>query len=171
MILPLLAVAWLVAIATVAIWSAPPWVAAATVAALCPVVSLVRGRQATTLAVIAAAVALVGGVRFAAWNDRSIPDLSHYVGRNLSIEGLIVSEANPGSTTVSYRFAAEHVQVGDDRVITSGRLMATFDQYARKIHQPTNEWPLPLAIAPGRMLAKQGVVLQSVGIDVAHQTD
>ncbi len=130
MILPFLAAAWLFAIASVALWGAPGWMAGATIAGLVPVALLLRGRRAATYTTLAAVVALTGGMRFASWYDRPLPDLARYVGRTLSIEGHIDAEANPGTTTASYRFAADHIRVGDDWVATNGKLMATFDQYA-----------------------------------------
>jgi competence protein ComEC len=103
---------------------------AAWFGALVPVAAVRRGPKAAGFMALLAVVALVAGVRFGGWYDRPSPDLVRYTGRDITVEGHIDSDVNPGETTASYRVAVDHVQVGDDWAATSGKVLAIFDQYA-----------------------------------------
>ncbi|MBI2765472.1 MAG: ComEC/Rec2 family competence protein [Chloroflexi bacterium] len=131
MTLVILALAWLLGIAAVALWEAPGWMAAAWVLAAMPAVWAVRGRRDAALIAVAALVALAGGVRFAGWADRDAPDLARYVGRDVTVEGVVDSEPDPGRASVRYTVRAETVALGKEAPIaTGGKLLVTVNQYA-----------------------------------------
>ncbi|HEY4668363.1 MAG TPA: hypothetical protein VIH05_01160, partial [Tepidiformaceae bacterium] len=83
MTLVVLALSWVLGMASVALWDAPWWMAAAWWLALTPAVLARRGRQAALLALLAALFAAGGSWRFEQWQERPTPALSGYVGRTL----------------------------------------------------------------------------------------
>ncbi|HET7738514.1 MAG TPA: ComEC/Rec2 family competence protein, partial [Tepidiformaceae bacterium] len=130
MILPFLALAFLLGVVGVATWDAPAWIAGASLALAAPGVYAWRGKQAALLVLIAASFALVGGYRFAAWEHRPTPDLARYVGQSVRLEGRIASDPDPGRTTTRYRVDVDRVSTGSAWLETDGAVLATLSQYA-----------------------------------------
>jgi competence protein ComEC len=125
----LLALAWLASIATIALWGVPAWLTGACLAALAPLAGAWRGRRAAALVACMALLAVAGGWRFSAWLHAPSPDLARYVGSQVTVEGRIASEPDPGLTTVSYEVEAEHVTADGTVRAIDGKLRATFPQY------------------------------------------
>jgi competence protein ComEC len=129
MTLPLVALAWLLGIAAVAIWDAPAWMGAAWVACLVPVAALWMGRRGAVVMGLAALLALGGGLRFAGWQDRPLPDLASYAGQTLSLDGHVASEPDPGLTTRRYRVDVDRVFQDGSWASTGGAVLLTASQY------------------------------------------
>ncbi len=131
MILPLLAAAWLAAFGVVGALSGPWWLVGAWFAALMPVGALRGGRRGAALFGLTATVALVGGWRFAEWQDRPLPGLLAFTGQEIAADGVIDSEPAPGRTTARFRLRVERVSTGGGAwQTTDGKLMLTLNQYA-----------------------------------------
>ncbi|MCC7364465.1 MAG: DNA internalization-related competence protein ComEC/Rec2 [Dehalococcoidia bacterium] len=129
MILPALALVWLLAMAAVGVWGAPGWIAAAWLAPLAPAAWLWRGRKVAAWMGVAAVLALVAGVRFEAWYERPPPDIARFVGQEVTVAGRIASEPDPGRTSVRHRVEVERVTSGDRTAASGGAVLATFPQY------------------------------------------
>ena len=128
MTLPFLAAAWLLGFAAIGVWGAPAWVAGTWFAAAAPAAWIVRGRWAGLVLLAAALVAILGAWRFQAWADEPLPDLARSLGAEVTIEGRIDSEPDPGLTTLRYHLRAERVQDGDGWRETEGRALITVRQ-------------------------------------------
>lgn len=129
--LVLIALAWLAAMAAVALWAAPWWIAAAWALAAAPAALAWRGRRSSSLVAALVLAAAIGGWRFAHWHDRDAPALAAWTGQEVTLEGVVVSEADPGETTARYRVDADRVAApGGDARATDGGLLVTLDQYA-----------------------------------------
>lgn len=131
MTLPLLAAAWLLGFAAVGVWDAPVWVAGAWFAAAAPGAWTLRGRGAAALLGAAAVMALLGAWRFEAWADEPLPDLARSAGTEVTLEGRIDSEPDPGLTTHRYHVRAERVEDGGVWRETEGRALITVRQTER----------------------------------------
>ena len=120
----LISVAWLAAMAAVGVWDAPWWMGGAWAMAVAPLLARWREARWATAAVCVAA-ALVGGWLFADWHDRDAAGLVKHVGREVRLEGVVSSEADPGSTVVRYRVDVERVAgEGED-----GAVLISVNQY------------------------------------------
>jgi competence protein ComEC len=152
--------------AAVALWGAPGWMVAAWLAALAPLAWLWRGRPLATLVLVAAAIALAGGMRFEAWHDRPPPALAAHVGQEVTIRGRVASEADPGLTTTRYRVEAERVRPrGREWRATDGAVLITLSQFAEYLPGTRVEVSGRLNLAPvfedfdyRGYLARQGIV-------------
>lgn len=129
MVLPALALVWLLAIAVVGIWGAPGWLVAAWLAMLVPAAALLRGRRVAAWMGAAALLALAGGMRFQAWQDRPPPGLLRFAGGAVSLEGRVASEPDPGQATVAYRIEVATVTRDGRTDSTGGAIIARFPQY------------------------------------------
>ncbi|MCC6388509.1 MAG: ComEC/Rec2 family competence protein [Dehalococcoidia bacterium] len=127
MTLILLAMAELAAIAAVGVTGLPGWFGGLVVLVALPAVWALHGRRAAAWSVVAAALALAGGMRFAAWDAQPLPPLAAFVGQPVAFDGVIASEPDPGLTTVRYRIDAQTML--DGRAIR-GAVLVTLDQYA-----------------------------------------
>ncbi len=125
MILPFLAVAWLLGFAVVGVWGAPAWVAGAWFAAAAPGVWALKGRGPALLLLAAAVLAVLGAWRFEQWAAQPLPDLARSLGADVTIEGRIDSEPDPGLTTLRYHVRAERVGAGGVWRETEGRALIT----------------------------------------------
>ncbi len=85
----------------------------------------VRGRGAALLALAAAVLALLGALRFEQWAETPLPDLVRSLGAEVTIEGRIDSEPDPGLTTARYHVRAERVEHGGLWRETAGRALIT----------------------------------------------
>ena len=124
-----MAVAWLFAFTCVALWGAPGWLPAAILLLATPVPALRWGRRAAVLMLVAALVALTGGLRYEAWAERQPPSLTRYVGTDVAIEGTITSEPDPGRVTVRYRLDANALLTPDGTVPVDGAVLITVGEY------------------------------------------
>ena len=129
MVLPALALAWLLAIATVGLWDAPGWLVAAWLVMLIPGAARLGGRRAALWMAGAALVALAGGLRFQAWYDRPAPALLASVGSEVALEGVVAGEPDPGETTVAYRVDVWSLTLEGSTERTDGAVLARFPQY------------------------------------------
>ena len=127
--LPLAALAWLLAIAVVALWDAPGWLFGAAIALAAPVAALWWGRRGLVLALAIAGVVVVGGVRYEQWAEAPPPSLTEWIGSKATIVGTISSEPDPGRTTVRYRLDAEHLETPDSVVEVNGAVLITVGEY------------------------------------------
>lgn len=128
MTLPLLALGWLLGIASVALWDAPGWAAGAVAFAGCAGVFALR-RAWLPLALAMAAFALIGGLWFARWYHAEPPSLSRYVGETVTLEGRIVSEPDPGATWTAYDIAADALLSDGDATPIHGKVRVYVGQY------------------------------------------
>ena len=166
MTLPLLAAAWLLGIASSAIWGAPPWAAGAWFAAFAPAGWAWKGRDGALLPLAAALLALLGAWRFAGWAETPAPDLARFLGRDVTFEGRIDSEPDPGLTTVRYHVRAERIlAAGGQWRETAGRALVTLRQgaaYERgepvRVSGALEEPPALEAFDYRAFLARRGVV-------------
>ena len=166
MTLPLLAAAWLLGIASSAIWGAPPWAAGAWFAAFAPAGWAWKGRDGALLPLAAALLALLGAWRFAGWAETPAPDLARFLGRDVTFEGRIDSEPDPGLTTVRYHVRAERFLAAGGRWRgTDGRALITLRQgaaYERgapvRVSGALEEPPVLEAFDYRAFLARRGVV-------------
>lgn len=124
------ALAWLAGIAAVALWGAPWWMAGAWVALALPAVLTRMGGKAALVAAVAIVFALAGGWRFDRWENRPPPDLARYVGRHVTIEGVVDTEADPGRTTAAFRVRVERIRANEGWRKTDGGVRASLNQYA-----------------------------------------
>jgi len=124
------ALAWLLAIAAVALWSAPWWMGGAWLAAASPAVFTLLGRRAGLVVVVGALLALGGGWRFAHWLDRPPPDLVRYVDSMVEVVAVVDAEPDPGLTTAAYSVRAERIQQDGEWRATNGRARVALNQYA-----------------------------------------
>ena len=130
MTLPIIALAWLLSMAAVALWGAPWWAVGVLVIATLPLIFARFGRQGAVVLLAAGLLALVGGWRFEQWELRHAPDIQRYVGGSVEIEGEVASEPDLGLTTASYEVAVSHVTVGGERRPTNGKVRVTLNQYS-----------------------------------------
>ncbi len=166
MTLPVLAAAWLLGIAASAIWGAPPWTAGAWFAALAPAGWAWKGGGGALLALAAALLALLGAWRFEGWAETPAPDLARFLDMDVTIEGRIDSEPDPGLTTVRYRVRAERILGADGRWRgTAGRAIVTLregtahDRGARvRLSGELEAPPLLEAFDYRAFLARRGIV-------------
>ncbi len=124
------ALAWLAGIAAMALWGAPWWIGGAWLAAALPAVLAWLGRRAALVAAVAILFALVGGWRFEHWESRPVPDLARYLGRTVTIEGVVDAEADPGQTTAAFRIRIDRIRTNEGWRDTGGRVRASLNQYA-----------------------------------------
>ena len=165
MTLPLLAAAWLLGIAASAIWGAPPWAAGAWFAAFAPAGWAWKGRDGALLPLAAALLALLGAWRFAGWAETPAPNLARFLGADVTIEGRIDSEPDPGLTTVRYHVRADHILGANGRKReTAGRALITLRQGAAyelgapvRISGALEEPPVLEAFDYRAFLARRGV--------------
>ena len=109
MALILVALAWLAAIATVAIWAMPPWFAGVAIATFVPPLWFARGRGDALVLVAMASLAVVGAYRFHGWQHRDPPSIGQYLEQSVVLDGTITSEPDPGLTNQSYLFAVDRL--------------------------------------------------------------
>ena len=122
--------AWLFGIASVALWDVPPWAAGAWIAVLAPITWAKLGTRATGWVVVAAVLAVVGAWRFDSWASQAPPDLARYVGQEVTLDGAIDSEPDPGLTTNSYTFVVRTVRTaGEPGRPTTGSVRISVSQF------------------------------------------
>jgi len=122
--------AWLLGMASVALWGAPTWAVGAWVVAPAPLAWAKFGGRAAGWVAIAAVLAVVGAWRFEAWASQAPPDLARYVGQEVTLDGIIDSEPDPGLTTTSYTFSARSVRTASEpRRATNGSVRITVSQF------------------------------------------
>lgn len=131
MTLILLAAAELAAIAAAGVFDLPGWFGGLLVLAAVPAVWALCGRRAAAWSLAAAALAVAAGMRFAAWERQPLPPMAAFVGQQVAFDGIVVSEPDPGLTTVRYRVEAQSMLDGS---ATGGAVLVTLDQYAE--HAP-----------------------------------
>ena len=148
MTLPIIALAWLLSMAAVALWGAPWWTVGALVIATLPLIVAGFGRQGTVVVLAAGRLALVGGWRFEQWELSNAPDIQRYVGGKIEIEGEIASEPDAGLTTASYEVAISHVTVGGERHPPDGSL---------RLRPRRRQLPPPLDAQRKRPLQRKGL--------------
>lgn len=165
MTLPIIALAWLLSMAAVALWGAPWWTVGALVIATLPLVFARFGRRGVVILLAAGGLALLGGWQFEQWEQRDAPDIQRYVGGSVEIEGEIASEPDPGLTTASYEVAISHVIVEDERRPTAGKVRVTLNQYSDylpgtrvRINGKLEEPPVFADFDYRSYLARRGVV-------------
>lgn len=130
MTLVVIALANLAGLAAIALWGAPGWMGAAWALALVPLAWTKWGQGAAAVLVAAAAVALVGGLRFEMWRDRPEPALAAFTGQEVTVEGVVASEPDPRFTSTRYEVRARAVEAGGRRLPISGGILITTGQYA-----------------------------------------
>lgn len=129
--LPLAALAWLLAMAAVALWDAPGWLFGTAVALAAPVAALRWGRSGLVFALVVGGVAVVGGLRYEQWAEAPPPSLAEWVGSDATIVGTIRSEPDPGRTTVRYRLDAEQLEFDGTAFEVDGAVLITVGEYVR----------------------------------------
>ncbi len=126
-----LALAWLLAVASVALWNLPAWTVGTCLLTVAPAAYVLCGRRWALWLAAMAVLALAGSVRFDHWQHRDLGSLSHYVERSVVIEGRILSEPTPGETSTSFIFEADQLTpVDGPPLAVSGKLRLSLDQYA-----------------------------------------
>jgi competence protein ComEC len=122
-------VAWLLAIASVALWDAPWWLPGLLVAPFAGFFAARRQRRNTMVAAACVPLALFAAWNFAHWRDAAPPDIARYVGTSVTVEGTIASEPDPGQTWTSYDVAVDRIREGNGWLYTDGRVRITAGQY------------------------------------------
>ncbi|MEP7216800.1 MAG: DNA internalization-related competence protein ComEC/Rec2 [Anaerolineaceae bacterium] len=130
MALVLISLAWLLSMASVALWVAPWWGIGAILVGSVPLVYAKFGRQGVVTLLAAATLALVGGWRFEQWQDRAAPDIARYVGQKVELEGEVASEPDPGLATASYEVEVRFVTLAGERRPSRGKVRISVNQYA-----------------------------------------
>lgn len=134
MALVYLAVAWLSGIAAVALWDVPWWLPGLLLVLVAVGFITARREPAAVLLAVCGLLALVGAFRFIAWRDADPPSLVRYVGQNLTLDGTIDSEPDPGESWTSYLVRVDRVETSDGRVDTvDGRVRVRTGQYAEHL--------------------------------------
>lgn len=128
MTLLVLAAGWFLGAGLAAYAAAPWWSGALAAAAGTPWAASRWGRKGTLLALAAAAAAMSGGLRVAAWQAEAPPDLLAYRGERITIEGTAEPDPGYGETTRRYTIRAERLLAPEERPIT-GRVFAIVGQY------------------------------------------
>ncbi len=128
--LVVLGLAWLGSVAAVGVWHAPPWMAAAWLAASLPVAYRFRGRRTAAWFALAAVIALAGGIRFDSWRHSESPDWVRFIGSEVVLHGTVTSEPDPGPASVSYDVRVDSIE-GAASKPGEGSVRATLNQYAR----------------------------------------
>ena len=165
MALVVITIAWIGAIAAVALWALPPWAVPACLAAASPATLLLRGRRDAIVLAAAALLALAGATRFDLWRGGAAPDLAHFLARSVTVEGIIASEPDPGETIAAYEVSAHRIETFGYAGATSGLVRIAVDQYARYLPGDHVRLRGPLQPAPvfkdfnyRSYLARRGVV-------------
>ncbi len=130
MTLPIIALAWLFAMAAVALWSAPWWTVGVILFGALPLVYARFGTRGVVIVYFSALLALAGGFRFERWETRDAPDVARYVGQSVELEGEVASEPDAGLTTASYEVEVRQVTAAGERRATKGKVRITVNQYA-----------------------------------------
>lgn len=76
---------------------------------------------------------MVGALRFETWLERDMPALAQHVGQQVTLEGVIESEPDPGITTASFRVEIERVETAIGWVETDGAVLIRLGEYARHL--------------------------------------
>ncbi len=129
MTLVAVSLAWLLTIASVALWDAPWWLPALFVVPVAGFFILRRRRRHAIVATICIPLALFGAWRFASWRDAAPPDTARYVGTTVTVEGTVASEPDPGQSWTSYDVAVDRIREGAGWLRTDGRVRITTGQY------------------------------------------
>ena len=165
MALVVVALVWLASIASVALWSLPPWTAPACVLVAVPATLLLRGRHDALVLTLAGALALAGAANFQHWRGSEAPDLAHFISRTVVVDGTIVSEPDPGETTTSYNVRVSRVETLGYSGTTDGMVRLTVGQYDNYLPGDKVRLSGPLEPAPvfdgfnyRDYLARHGVV-------------
>ena len=165
MTLVILALAWLLGFSVAGLWSAPVWLAGGWFLAAVPAALLIQGRGAALLLAAAALLAVAGAWRFEGWADEELPDLARSVGAEVTIEGRIDSEPDPGLTTVRYYIRAGRVAERGTTRATDGRVLVTLGQFAQfdtstpvRVTGTLEPAPILEAFDYRAFLARRGVV-------------
>ncbi|MGH2632861.1 MAG: ComEC/Rec2 family competence protein, partial [Tepidiformaceae bacterium] len=129
MALVVVALVWLCSIASVALWSLPPWAVPLCGLIAVPATFLLRGRRDAVVLTAAAVIALLGATRFQHWQGSDAPGLAHYIARTVVVDGTIASEPDPGETSTSYNVRVDHIETLGYSGPTGGMLRLTVGQY------------------------------------------
>ncbi|MEO6397177.1 MAG: DUF4131 domain-containing protein, partial [Tepidiformaceae bacterium] len=130
MTFPIIALVWLLSIASVALWAAPWWSVGVLTVAASPLAFPTFGRNGALILLAAGLLALVGGGRFQSWEARPAPGIAAYLGQGVLLEGEVASEPDPGITTASYEIDVRSVTLAGVRSSTAGKVRVTLNQYA-----------------------------------------
>jgi competence protein ComEC len=125
----LLALAWLGAVAAVALWGLPPWAIGMCLAVCTPALAVLRGRHWALVCAAAAVLALIAGVRFEQWQQREPASLARFVEQSVVIEGRVVSEPLPGETSTAYIVEVTGLRNAAGEASAQGKLRASLGQY------------------------------------------
>lgn len=121
---------WFMAIASVALWNAPWWLAGTAVLGALPAAGTLGGRRAVRLALLGALFAYAGAARFEPWFTRAAPDVARYSGQEVTLEGMIASEPDPSQTAVAYTVRVDAVDDGAGLVPSGGKVLIRLGEYA-----------------------------------------
>lgn len=122
MTLILLALAWLAAIASVALWGMPWWLVPALLVACLPLVAFQLGPRATAMVAAAAVLSAVGAGLFTAWQNRDTPTLASFAGEQVTLDGVIASEPDPSDFNNSYTVRVETLHAAGFAARPTGKL-------------------------------------------------
>lgn len=121
MALPLAGLAWFAAMAAVAALDLPAW--------LLPLVLLSLARWSAALAILAV-VALAGGWRLETADYGALPAAVALVGQDVTVEGDVVSEPDPGERSTGFDVALDRVFSPAGALPTAGKVRLTDHQYS-----------------------------------------
>ena len=134
MTLILLALAWLGAMAAVALWAMPPWTVGACLAVCAPAFAVLRGRHWAYVCGAGALLALIAGVRFEQWQNREPASLARFVEQSVVVEGRVVSEPLPGDTSTAYIIGVTRLRNTAGEATAHGKVRASLGQYTEYLH-------------------------------------
>ena len=125
-----LGIAWLGGIAYVALWQAPPWLAALTILALVPATLTGWIRLRWWVLVASAGLAFLGGWQHSAWIDSDLPSLASHRGESVLFDGKVSGLPQPGTTVSRHVIDVDTLRDGDDILPVEGKVLITLGEYA-----------------------------------------
>lgn len=161
MSLVFVSLAWLLGIVAVAAWGAPWWIAGCSLILLVP--AAISGHLPIRygLLLAAAIAALVGGARFATWEEQPPPGLYSHLGQDIDIVGEVSGLPERGITTSRFRVDVEHV----NSMSTGGSVLVTTGQYSGwlpgdtvRVQGTLDEPPVFDGFDYRAYLARQGII-------------
>lgn len=121
--------AWLIGFTAVGAFGAPWWMGAAWIAAILPVLIAKSGLD-WRLACASLAFSALAGFLLARSIDENVPTVAAYVGEEVDLLGVVVSEPDPGRVSTSFEVRVEELLSGGSSIDDAGIVRVTLHQYA-----------------------------------------
>lgn len=122
-------VAWLIGFTAVGAFGAPWWMGAAWIGAILPVLIAKSGLD-WRLACASLAFSALAGFLLARSIDENVPTVAAYVGEEVDLLGVVVSEPDPGRVSTSFEVRVEELLSAGSSIDDAGIVRVTLHQYA-----------------------------------------